>query len=261
MNRLLKLCQLFLFLLLALVSCKKDPEVITPRPPVYPKTEKFTFSSEGEEYRGKIYIPVAFETDSNLPAIYLIDHEEHHFTVARDEFDQVVSGVRQLNDPNVLVVSLENVEDIEVVPGEFETYYQLFKDMTSYVDNHYTNNTSRTFIGRGDDGGVVLLSLLLERFEPTVFDNFIVHDTYISFLNVAKFIIQNESFSADIASKKLHFSYASDASISTNLDFIQTIEDAGFDWLEYESVKYADFIFEDAYPIAFPDGVKFIFDN
>jgi len=42
------------------------------------KIETFTFSSNGTTTKGKIFIPDSYETNKNLPAIYLIDFTIRH---------------------------------------------------------------------------------------------------------------------------------------------------------------------------------------
>jgi predicted alpha/beta superfamily hydrolase len=145
--------------------------------------------------------------------------------------------------------------------AQVQTYYEVFKNMASYVDSNYTNNTSRTFIGRGSEGGVVILTLLLESSETTVFNNFIATDPASAFKNNAKFIIDNEDFPPNMENMKLHLSFSSDSDIATCNALIQSIEDAQYPWLEFESVEYPDDIFEDMYPVAFAAGLKFVFDN
>jgi hypothetical protein len=141
------------------------------------RIDTFTFSSNGTETKGKIYLPASYETNKNLPAVFLIDFTEQHFTIARDEFEKVIEGVEQIEGFEALVVSLENIPDIDALRGDFWEYYNIYRDMASYVDGRYTNNTTRTFIGRGSESGIVLLALFKDSSETPVFKNFIVTDT------------------------------------------------------------------------------------
>jgi len=115
------------------------------------KTETFAFSVNGTATKGKIFLPAAYETNKNLPAIYLIDFTEQRFKLATDEFEKVIDGVEMLLGFDALVVTLEDHLDIDSKPEEYQEYYDTFNNMTSYVDGKYTNNTSRTFIGKGSE--------------------------------------------------------------------------------------------------------------
>ena len=64
------------------------------------KTETFEFSSNGVVMEGKIFLPASYETNRNLPAIYLIDFTEQQFKLATDEFEKVVAGVRSRHRAN-----------------------------------------------------------------------------------------------------------------------------------------------------------------
>jgi len=74
------------------------------------------------------------------------DFTEQHFKVATDEFEKVIDGVLQLKDFEALVVTLDNIPDIDAEPETFQEHYDIFKNMTFFVDTNYTNNTSRRFI-------------------------------------------------------------------------------------------------------------------
>jgi len=145
------------------------------------KIDTFTLIKNDLARKGKIYLPASYETNKNLPAIYLIDFTEQHNITITDEFEKVIDGVKQIEGLDALVVTLEKRPDVQAQWGNFQEYYDVFKNMTSYVDSNYTNNTSRTFIGRGSEAGVVLQTLFLEKSETSVFDNFIVTDASLDF--------------------------------------------------------------------------------
>ena len=171
------------------------------------KTETFAFSVNRKATKGKIFLPASYETNKNLPAIYLIDFTEQQFKVARDEFEKVIAGVKQIQGFDALVVTLEELLDIDSKPEEFQEYYDIFNNMTSYVDAKYTNNPSRTFIGKGSEGGIVLMTLFLESPESSVFENFIVSDSPGTFNPTVMQMIENDDFPKNKQKKKLHFSF------------------------------------------------------
>lgn len=226
-----------------------------------PTTEKFTFSSNGIDTKGKIFLPATYATNENLPAIFLIDYQEQHFQVATDEFEQVIRGVNQIDNFDALVVTLDAHLDIDTDPSSFQDQYNIFKSMAAYVDENYTDNTSRTFIGRGSEAGIVLMTLLYESPDSSVFDNFIATDSPDPFNNTVIFMIENNDVPNYMQSKKLHFSFSSDNNYANCTYLIDLIEDEQFPWLNFGSEEYPNNVYEDTYPISFAAGLKFVFEN
>jgi hypothetical protein len=211
--------------------------------------------------KGKIYLPASYEINKNLPAIYLIDYQEQHFQIATDEFEKVISGVNQIDNFDALIVTLDAHLDIETQPGSFEDHYDVFRSMASYVDENYTDNTSRTFMGRGSEGGIVLLTLLHENPDSSLFDNYIATDPSDPFMNNMIFMIENNDVPNYINTKKLHFSFSSDNNYANCTYLIDLVENTQFPWLKFGSNEYPNNVYEDTYPISFATGLKFVFEN
>ncbi len=255
---------ILLFVVLFAAACDKESDDVNINPPPPPptetlETETFTFISNGTATEGKIYLPDAYDTNKNLPAIYLIDFTEQHFAVAKDELEKVVAGVEKIEAFDALVVTLKEHLDIDAKPFEFQEYYDLFKNMTSYVDSNYTNNTSRTFIGRGSEAGIVMMTLFLEESESSVFDNFIATDSPGIFNSTIVDMIENANFPLNKLNKKLHFSFSTSNNYEQCTTMINTINGAQYPWLEFESIEY-DSHFQNTYPISFAAGIRFIFE-
>jgi predicted alpha/beta superfamily hydrolase len=223
------------------------------------KTETFTFSSNGVATKGKIFLPISYETNRNLPAIYLIDFTEQQFNLATDEFEKVVGGVQQIQGFDAVVVTLEKHLDIDSKPEALQEYYDIFKDMTSYVDSRYTNNISRTFVGRGSEAGIVLMTLFLENSECSVFENFIVTDPAGSFNSAVIQMIEKDDFPKNKKRKKLHFSFSTSNNHDQCTKLIKLIEVAEYPWLEFESLEYTKSNYENTYPVSFAEGIKYVF--
>lgn len=250
-------------ILLIIGSCSNSDNSIEKMPKDPPvkdefgssRSKTFTFSSNGNDIKGKIYLPVAYETNKNLPAIYLLDYKEQHWQVATDENEQVIKGMEK-SGYDALVVTLHAHRDIDTDVKTFRESYEIFKNMAAYVDDHYTDNTSRTFIARGSEAGVVLLSLLSEDPESPVFNNFIATDSPGNF-NVAVIdSIKNDKIPEGLEGKKLHFSFSSSNDRDNCFALIDAIEDAQYPWLKFESVEYTT-DYENTYPTAFDQGLKF----
>jgi predicted alpha/beta superfamily hydrolase len=255
----------FIILILGIVSFSSDGDgnvIIDPiETTTSSKIETFTYLSNGTTTKGKIFLPASYETNKNLPAIYLIDFTEQNFKLATDEFEKVVGGVRQIQGFDALVVTLEEHLDIDAKPQAFQEYYDVFKNMTSYVDGKYTNNTSRTFIGRGSESGIVLMTLFLENSETSVFDNFIVTDPSPSFTSTVINMLENEDFPKNKLSKKLHFSFSTSNDYEKCTKLINMINEAQYPWLKFESLEYANSNYENTYPASFAAGIKYIFNK
>ena len=246
---------------LVLFSFSSDGEVILdPIEATSPaKTETFAFSVNGTLTKGKIFLPAAYETNRSLPAIYLIDFTEQEFKLASDEFEKVIGGVEQIQGFDALVVTLEEHLDIDSKPDEFQEYYDIFKSMASYVDSKYTNNTSRTFIGKGSEGGIVLMTLFQESLESPVFENFIVSDSPGSFNLAVMEMIEKDDFAKNKQMKKLHFSFSTSNNHDECTRLINMINEAQYPWLQFESLEYANSDYENTYPVSFAAGIKYVF--
>ncbi len=225
------------------------------------KAETFTFLSNGVDTKGKIFLPASYETNRNLPAIYLIDFTEQQFKLATDEFEKVVDGVRQIQGFDALVVTLEEHLDIDSKPEAFQEYYDIFKNMTSYVVSNYTNNTSRTFIGRGSEAGIVLMTLFLEDSESSVFENFIVTDPAGSFNSAVIQMIEKDDFPENKLNKRLHFSFSTSNNYDECTTLISMINEAEYPWLQFESLEYTNSNYENTYPASFAAGIKYVFNK
>ena len=225
------------------------------------RIEAFTFMSNGTATKGKIYLPASYETNKNLPAIYLIDFTEQHFKLATDEFEKVIDGVKQIDGFDALVVSLENIPDIDAEPETFQDQYEVFKNMALYVDSAYTNNPSRTFIGKGSEAGLVLMALFVEYPESEVFDNFIVTDPSPKYASAIIDLIEKDNIPENKSNKKLHYSFSTSNDRAKCIRLINLIKDANYQWLKFESIEYTKSNYENTYPISYAEGIKYVFSE
>lgn len=225
------------------------------------RIETFTFPSNGTTTKGKIFLPASYETNKNLPAIFLIDYTEQHFKLATDEFEKVIDGVQQIQGFDALVVTLENIPDIDAEPEIFKNHYEVYKNMTSYVDANYTNNSSRTFIGKGSESGIVLMALFLESSEKSVFDNFIVTDPSPKYASAIINLIEKDNIPKTRLNKKLHFSFSTSNDRAKCTKLINLIKEAQYPWLKFESIEYTDSDYENTYPISYAAGIKYVFNK
>lgn len=260
----MKTMYILLFVAIFTVACDKESDDMnTNSPPPQAdtlKTETFTFLSNGTATKGKIYLPDSYDTNKNMPAIYLIDFTEQHWQIAKDEFEKVVAGVEEIEGFDALVVTLEKHHNIDANPEGFQEYYEMFKNMSSYVDSNYTSNSSRTFIGRGSEAGIVMMTLFLEDSATSIFDNFIATDSPDNFNSTIVDMIINDDFPLNKLNKKLHFSFSTSNNYEQCTTMINAINDANYPWLQFESIEYHSSNYENTYPISFAAGIEFIFN-
>ena len=223
------------------------------------RIDSFAFLSNGTTWKGKIFLPASYETNKNLPAIFLIDFTEQHFKVATDEFEKVIDGVQQLNNQDALVVSLKEVADIDAEPDNFQEHYEIYKNMALYIDGKYTSNQSRTFIGKGSECGVVIKAMFIENTDNKVFDSFIATDPSGLYATEIIRIIEENDFPKNKSNKKLHFSFSTSNDKTKCNKIISLFENAGYPWLQFESVEYTKSNYENTYPVSFAEGIKYVF--
>lgn len=249
---------IILFLGFVLFSYSNDGDIIIDptEATISPRIETFTFSSNGTATEGKIYLPASYESDKNLPAIYLIDFTEQHFKLATDEFEKVIEGVKQIREFDALVVSLATIPDIDAEPETFQDQYEIFKNMALYVEGKYTSNSSRTLIGKGSEAGIVLMTLFVENPESSVFENFIVTDPSPKYASAIINLIEIDNIPKNKLNKKLHFSFSITNDRAKCTKLIDMINEANYPWLQFESIEYTNSDYENTYPISFAAGIK-----
>ncbi|GAB4301372.1 MAG: hypothetical protein Kow0098_29480 [Ignavibacteriaceae bacterium] len=72
----------------------------------------------------------------------MIDFAEQHFNIADDDFEKLIEGIQQFKGLDALVITLKKQPDINTKPQSSQKYYNQFKELASYVDDNYTNNSS-----------------------------------------------------------------------------------------------------------------------
>ncbi len=248
-------CILGLVLLLATASFSFGETVKVAQ------VEVFTFLSGGVEIEGKIYLPASYNRSNSPVSIYLIDFTEQHFAIAKDEFEKVIEGVEKIQGLDAVVVTLKEHLDVDAQTSDVQEYYDIYRSMASYVEDNYTSNTSRTFIGRGSEAGLVLATLFVEDPATAMFDNFIATDSPTYFNAYIINLIDGGNFPQGKTDKKLHFSFSTSNNRFSCTSLINAIDQAEYPWLHFGSMEYTFLNHEQAYPFAYSAGLKFVYDN
>ena len=189
----------------------------------------------------------------------LVDDEEIHYPVATDEFEKVIEGVNKISGLDALVITVEGLDPNLNVVTDFQEFYAIYLDLVSYVETNYTDNASRTLIGRGSAANFVLGTLYLEEQETAVFQNFIA--TTSPGLGYFNEIMNKGDFPLEKDNKKLHFSLDGESNYELNMRFINTLNEKAYPWLEFDWAEYPNLMFTTSYPSAFADGIKYIFED
>ena len=61
---------------------------------------------------------------------FLMDYTEQHFKLATHKFKKVTDGILQIERFYALVVSLENIPDIDTEPETYLEHWNVFKNIT-----------------------------------------------------------------------------------------------------------------------------------
>lgn len=209
--------------------------------------------------KAKIYLPASFDVHKDLPAIFLIDFTEQHFKMATDEFEKVVAGVEKIGNLDALVVSLENIPDIDAEPQSFQEHYKIYRDLALHVHGTYTNNTARTLIGKGSESGIVLMSLFLEDNDNNVFDKFVATDPSGLYASALIRLMEENDVPQNKSMNRLHFSFSTSNDRAKCNRLIDLINQARYPWLQFRSKEYTDSNYENTYPVSYADGLEYVF--
>lgn len=223
--------------------------------------ETFVFTSDGTEISGKIYLPASYDASNNHPVIFLIDFVDTHFVSVTDEYETVIAEAEKIPGLDALVVTLEEQLNVDAGPQHTQTYYDMYRDMAAYVEANYSGNTTRTFIGRGSEAGIVMATMLMEDPATAIFDNFIGTDSSTAFTNSISSDVVLGNIPAYTSDKKLHFSFTSSNNRATCTNLIAAFTNAQIPWLQFASEEYPQMTYPQAYPTAWAAGLNFVYNN
>lgn len=231
------------------------------KPLINKNIEIFTFKSQGISHNAKIFIPESYDNTKKYHAIVLIDFTEQHFKIAKDEYEQVLAAVSEIDGLQALVVTLQQHLDVDATPDSFEKYSKLFRDMAAYVAANYSTTHSKTFIGRGSESGIVIMSMLKQKDENATFDNFIATDPSGKYSSVIIDLLKQNNFPFKKKPLKLHFSFSSSNDQIKCAEIIRLFKSANYPWLRFKSKIYANNDYENTYKESFAEGLRFVFEE
>jgi predicted alpha/beta superfamily hydrolase len=251
-----------------------DPEPDTELPvSEYPKTEstsiKSDFVYDNYIYPVKIYLPKSYETNINLPVIYVLD--------GKLSFDLVINEIQNSTDAIVVAFGdfayeeqwLRRWEDLmpegincHNVNGKYQDFYDFItKELIPYIDNKYNNNnTSRTLFGHSSAGLFTLVSMFMEDTQNVTFNNFIAGDPELA-CNPAYFyeMLKDNDFPVVAKKFKFYLALSGDGDIDAVRQFSDAIKAKEYPWLTF---KYEEFINESHLGVTddlFRSALRFVF--
>ena len=159
----------------------------SPTPPPQPPTaidqilvRSLTSNYNSETYPLIIFLPAVFETDKNLPVIYLTDGARL--------FEILLQKSKEIG-LQAIIVAIGDKEGTDRIRDYspsfcggtaigFENYYNLItKQLVPFVDNNYENDhSSRSLIGYSFGGRFAVAALLMENPEAVIFHSSIAVD-------------------------------------------------------------------------------------
>jgi len=223
-------------------------------------------------YPVQIYLPKIYNTNKNLPIIYLLD--------GKFNFDRVTNLVKSTNIDAIVVGVGDFVAKkkwkrrwVDLLPesGCHETggrnldfYAFITKELVPFIDSKYDNDhTSRSLIGHSSAGLFTFISMFLEDPNNVIFHNFIASDPELGCdrLYFHKMLQKDYDFSSLDKKFNLYLALSSDGDIDAVRHFSEVIKAKEYSWLTF---KYEEFLSETHFGIivpSFSSGLLFISDN
>lgn len=223
----------------------------------------------GEAYPIKILLPKEYETDKNLPVVYLLDGLTANPGRPNGPifFQDLISYANNVGLNAILVavgdqVGLKRERDF-LASGcggnddDFGKFYKFInKELVPYIDEKYeSDHTARTLIGVSFSGNFTYNVLFREVQDSIIFHNFISVDPSNCSLSYFQEHLDSMDLSVE-ANLKIHISQAEDPTAGILNDLF---EEKDFPFLEVDYNFYEN---EDHYSVANPSiqrGLKFIY--
>jgi len=269
-------CIAFILVITACTDNDPEDQIITDPPEeVYPITIKTSMTSnyalDKLNYPITIFLPKAFETNRNIPIIYILDGKMN-MQKAKDNVgsntEAIFVGIGDLASKEEW-----NRRWIDFSPtgttcgngqGKHLNFYNFItKQLIPNIEKNYgINPSSRTLIGHSAAGIFTLVSLFLEDPKNVMFHNFIASDPILG-CDSEYFIklLDDNDFSNVDKKFKLYLAISIEGSVEVVKQFSEKVKEKEFSWLTF---KYEEFFNEYHMSVvdpSFKSGLKFVFDE
>ena len=263
-------------IILVITACSSDnSDVDAPIPQKeLPRTEIMSITSnnvfDNYSYPIKIYLPASYETNKNLPIIYILDGELL--------LEKVKNNLGSNIEAVAIVVGIGDFAAKEewtrrfadFMPGTkcqgaqgklLDFYNFISKELVPSIDKNYDNDhNSRSLIGHSAAGIFTLVSMFLEDSENVLFHNFIASDPLLCDPDFFAEMLHDYDFSEGAKKFKLYLALSGEGNIGAVRQFAESIQAKEYTWLNF---KYEEFLNENHLGIvdpSFKSGLKIIFE-
>lgn len=225
-----------------------------------------------ETYPIKIFLPGIYDTDKNLPVLYVLDgayYFEDVIKYIKDiEFDAIVVGIGDYT-PNAPGQDYLRARDFipgtiyeGVSDGHLRFYKFLTEEVVPYIDQNYENDPkSRTLVGHQMAGVCTNFSLLKGASENLVFHGYLSINPTTTNRYIFENLLDSLNFAPDTEPLRLFLSQ-----VSANQKgewFYLDLKEQAFPWLNLELYTVEDSSTVSFNPVvvepSIKEGLKFIY--
>lgn len=219
----------------------------------------FTSTELQTQYNVRVYLPLAFRENDNLPVIYIMEFTTAFHPDAR-QFNKVIEFTRALRIDAIIVAGDKFDEDNSNFKNFAAFHATMIDDLVPLIDATFKNNTtSRTLLGRGTAAAHSLLMMLTESAERTSFHNYILTDPPPNLGAILNSTILNDDFPQEKSEMRLHLSSSESA------DWVRPISEAlgnkNYPWLTFDYDAFPEATYENNLEDAFSAGLIYIFEE
>lgn len=228
------------------------------------------FVYDNYNYPVQIFLPKGYETNKNLPIIYILDGTLNFETVVSllgSNRDAIVVGVGDMASNGDWRRRWEDlmpgVKCHNTIGKHLDFYKFITQELVPYIDDNYENDhTSRSLIGHSSAGLFSLVAMFLEDSKDMLFLNFIASDPELGCdPDYFSEMLDTSNLSMGAKKFKLYLALSNDGNIVEVRKFADNIQVKEFAWLSF---RYEEFLNDNHMGIVNPSfklGLKFIFEQ
>lgn len=261
-------------IILVITACSSDnSDVDAPIPQKeFPRTEIMSITSnnvfDNYSYPIKIYLPASYETNKNLPIIYILDGESLLEKVKNNlnsSIEAIVVGIGDFAAKEEWTRRFADYMPGTICTGaqgkHLDFYNFITRELVPNIDINYDNDhNSRSLIGHSAAGIFTFVSVFLEDPENVLFHNFIASDPGLGCdPDYFAEMLHDYDFSEGAKKFKFYLALSGEGNVTAVRQFAESIQAKEYTWLTF---KYEEFLNESHLGVVDPSfklGLNFIF--
>lgn len=260
-------------IILVITACSSDnSDVDAPIPQKeFPRTEIMSITSnnvfDNYSYPIKIYLPASYETNKNLPIIYILDGELNLEKVKNNlnsSIEAILVGIGDFAAKEEWTRRFADFMPGTICQGaqgkHLDFYNFITRELVPNIDINYDNDhNSRSLIGHSAAGIFTLVSMFLEDPENVLFHNFIASDPQLCDPDYFAEMLHDYDFSEGAKKFKFYLALSGEGNVTAVRQFAESIQAKEYTWLTF---KYREFLNESHLGVVDPSfklGLNFIF--